>query len=299
MLRAFPEVGQKTVWALEDLQQTIRRHFDFTAGELEKVPAARPTRRVPAAWSEAEKDTPIAALELSARAVGALVLSGASTVRDVLNLELAQLAAQSEVGRKTFQELAHLLRVLGERFSETPAPPGDAELTLGNDSLIDDLLPQGRYGTTSLLVVRHFLGLDEEAAAKGAWPFQIEIAEQLGVTRARVGQVIQKMRQSWRSTASIQLLRDEIQTILERLGGVATVGELVAAVASRRTDGTIEERRRLAVALTRAAVEGELTFKAPRFRAYRRPLGVFVALGSKGLGSQLATYANALGKRAR
>ncbi len=301
VLRALPEVGQKTVWALEDLQQALRRHFDFTTppGELEGIPAARPTRRVPAAWSEAGKDTPIAALELSARAAGALVLSGASSVRDVLNVELAQLATQRGVGLKTFQELAHLLRVLGERFSEAPAPPGDADRTLGNDTLFDDLLPQGGGATTSLLVVRHFLGLDEGAATNRAWPRQSEVARELGVTRARVGQVITAMRQSWRSMASIGLLRDEIRTILERLGGVATVGELVAAVESRRTDCAVEERRRLAMALTRAAVEAEGTFKAQRFRAYRRRLGVFVALGSKDQGCRLATYANALGQRAR
>ncbi len=49
-------------------------------------------------------------------------------------------------------------------------------LTLGNDSLLDDLLPQGRYGTTSLLAVRHFLGLDDR---EGMWPRQAEHPELL------------------------------------------------------------------------------------------------------------------------
>ena len=85
---------------------------------------SRKTQPQPSAsWLEAGLDDPIETLELSARAHGALVRVGASRVRDLLNIEARTLAAEPNVGPKTWRQLDRLLRVLSDRFAVSDLPP--------------------------------------------------------------------------------------------------------------------------------------------------------------------------------
>jgi len=132
------------------------------------------------------------------------------------------------------------------------------------------------------------------------WPSQSDVAADLGVTRARVGQVTATARGRWLRQPALTELRADLADVIARHGGVTTVDELADAVLVRRgSTRRSHERRRRAAAVVRAALEAEAARDAPRFAAYRRSQGTFAALaGDDDLGARLATWAAHLGQRA-
>ncbi|MCY2987164.1 MAG: BREX system serine/threonine kinase PglW [Planctomycetota bacterium] len=108
-----------------------------------------------------------------------------------------------------------------------------------------------------------FLGLDPDLT--DPWPNQNDVAVHLGVTRARVGQLATAAQERWRRDPSITRVRTDIAELLTTGGGVMSVEELAAAVLLAR--GSAEDEpycSRLALAVTRAAVEVERVTADPR-----------------------------------
>ena len=128
----------------------------------------------------------------------------------------------------------------------------------------------------------------------GAWPSQTDVAQAVGVTRARISQLVGRARQRWAKDPAITRLRVDVADLLDVNGGVMTVAELAQALVAKR--GSVQEephRTRFALAVARAALETERAAAAPRFQERRSGETVLVAVRE-----DAADYAMNLGRKA-
>lgn len=274
--------------------------------------------------AKAQRDTPLAALGLSARAINALSRSEVLTVENLLALPVVQVTHMRGVGNKTRKEILQALTLLGERFSSTTSTTsgstsrstdggdGAAEGAGGNAYSIDllaEALASRKQNTTEARALRLLLGMTDAGDSTAIlsteavgplffWPSQTEVAEQLEVTRARVGQILGKARQRWQKQVALTTLRDDLADILRARGGVMTGRELREALLAARGSAQREPlRTRWAGAVLRAAVEAELDAEAPRWIARRSGPHLLVAIDDND-GEMLADMAEQLGRRA-
>jgi hypothetical protein len=150
-------------------------------------------------------------------------------------------------------------------------------------------------GPAETRILYAFLGFDSaHKAGEIAWPSQMDAATNLGITRARVSQVVSKVRERWRKNPSITALRQTIDVILSANAGVMSIGELSDAVLTAR--GSVYDepmRSRLAAIVTRAAVETETSLEIPRFLERRGSRSILIVKSA-----DLADYAEHLAKQA-
>lgn len=249
------------------------------------------------ALASARPDTPLAQLGLGTRALNALERAAVTDVRGLLQLPPLAVNQMRGVGSKTRREITLVLQRLTARLGpEVPkAPPSPAQpddpLTI--EAIADRLVPRTKgHGATQADTLRRLLGLHE--AVTPGWPSQTDVAAVLGITRARVGQIVAKARQQWAGDLEIEALTSEAADLLALRGGVMTVPELTAAILAARTSLRADpERTRLASAVARAIVEAEQAREEPRF-ALSRAGGVLLVAAS----DALADYALRLGAEA-
>ncbi len=260
--------------------------------------------------------TPLSEIGLSTRALNALERRGAQRAGDLLRLTMAHITRTPGIGTKTRREIAALLRQLRMLLSTEqeptdggttlprpiePPPPGDATI-YGVEHLAALLIPTrtGSGDDPSRRQLEVFLGLTTDSTQ--GWPSQTDAAEVLGVTRARIGQVVAKARERWAKHSALNALRDDIATLLSENGGVTPAIELSRAVLALRGSTEDEPRRSiLASAVTRAAIEAERTRQIPRWITRRRGPRVLIAADDPAAGvdgQSLADYAEALGRAA-
>ncbi|MEI2702181.1 MAG: protein kinase [Baekduia sp.] len=296
---AFPReiAGQLTELLERALRRDASERFD-TADDIERAwkrifqdleqPAADPEARADASAlrAQATHTTPVVALGLSARAANALERENALTVADYLALPAMTINTMRGVGLETRRELIDAQRDLRDRLGSV-TPPGKATTTTDEpdadrlDSLVAQLVPRRTSrNATEVDAITMLLSLDELPTA-GPWPSQTEVAAALGVTRARVGQVLAKARERWRKLKSIERVRDELLLHLDALGGVATAGEVERAALADRGADDPDRGEVFARAAVRAAVEVELAKPDARV-AQRRSAGGRVLLASAG-----------------
>lgn len=248
----------------------------------------------------ATAETLLVAIPFSTRAQNALNRANAVTVQDLLNIPPFQLSNLRGVGSKTRRELLHAMAKLRTRLGAgAPAPPKEAEPeAVTVDELARGLLTSRTRNrdTTEARALRLFLGLDQKAQL---WPAQTQVAEAIGVTRARVGQVITQSRLShWSKWPALTRLREDMNALLDRLGGVATVEDLAQALVAAR--GCSEEPPRdlvLAAGVVRAATEVEGGLKEPRW-GERRIRGRVFLLAEEPDAQALGDYVERLGATA-
>lgn len=116
----------------------------------------------------------------------------------------------------------------------------------------------------------------------------------VGVTRARVGQVLTADRARWAKDPLVTAFRHELCEQVQRMGGVVTVPELIDLTLLLRPPADTPDptrQRRLASAVARAAVETEGSLAGPRLQL-RRVAGRTVVACSQ----ELAAYADRLGR---
>lgn len=222
-------------------------------------------------------ETPVALLHLSTRAENALERAQVGSVGDLLRLPLFRANRLRGVGSKTRKEILGAIHLLSSRLGRPAAPPEqepaeDGPTVRSLDRLLAELLPASggrRDATAERRTLEALFGLepgDASIAGLGRlrWPSQSEVAEALGVTRARVSQVLVKARDRWRRNPSLRALRDDIARLLDRRGepgdpgGTMTAPELVAALLAHRGSTADEPLRSLrAAACLRAATEVE------------------------------------------
>ena len=230
-----------------------------------------------AAIAAADPSAPLAVIGLTPRVLNALERLGVHHVGELAELPRTKLYGNVGIGLSTVREIRDLAdaaaRSLAERgLSETaPASVGDGNgADLDADALDPalwsvDLLARDFVGAKlpnpDLRVVRQLTGLDAPADAEGsdAWPSQRDVAEAVGITRAQVGEVVQRARARWTKKRSAVPLRDDVARLLRSHGGVATREELAHALVMVRgsTEAATGERLKRAGAVLWAALELE------------------------------------------
>ena len=254
---------------------------------------------------EATPNTQIAELGLGTSATDALDRANVLTVRDLLSFSGYRVTRLPGIANKTRRYIAEAVKILRDRLGgdEPPRPTtltgpeteaGEEPATASVDVIAERVTrgnPRARTDTEQRFL-RAFLTLDD--GFQDSWPSQGDVADYLGVTRGRIGQLVGTAQRRWKKESLITRLRTDVADIVARNGGVMAVEELAHAV--RLARGSVEDEplcSRNAMAATRAAVETERTMTEPRLVMRRDRRRVLVAT-SQGL----TDYAVRLGREA-
>ena len=268
--------------------------------------------------AEAQPDTQIGLLPLSAQALDTLSRLNVNTVRDLLALPRNELVRMTGVGIQTRRELSQLIAQLRDSLGQPPdaAPPpvdsgkaaGDAAAA-GHPASVDQLFrailpPASKAGDAERRrFLTEYLGRldsDRQPSDLGVhWPTLVTLAAETGLEPGRVRELQSRAVALWAKHKRITELRHDIAALLDDHGGVMTAMELAEAVLLRR--GCVQAaplRERWAQAVVRAAVETELERQASRWIIRRAGRRILVADNRELRGEELADYAQALGELA-
>lgn len=299
-------------------------------------PALDPEALQAARDAAAEVATPETALDaagLSARAVSVAMGFGATTVGQLLQVPLYQIAKARGAGAVARKELNRRHKQWTAKFGTpdragdntgtggTQPPPGDqagdGTGRLRIDQLAALLVPEPtRRSSSRAEVLRLLLGLpgsDGTLPDLPVWPAQAEVAERHGLTQATISRHRKTAVAEWAAASWLDPVRDEVVDHVRALGGVATASELAAALRVRHgvaTGQPPEQVTAMALAVLRAAVEAEMYVgigqseeSEPKLARLRRGGQVFVALESlpgtdDPAPGELADYSHELGRQA-
>jgi serine/threonine protein kinase len=273
-----------------------------------------------AAADSAELDTPLEAAGLSPRAVSVAHTFNATTVGELLDVRLHQIAKargagaliRKELNRRHKQWTARLGRpastqptlparsaTLGAaptpRSETAPEPEVTAQLTV--DDMAARLTPSaGSRASYKSDVIWLTLGLprpgdDIESGAALPWPTQATIAQRLGITQASVSRHHQAAIREWAAECWLAEVRNELVELVAAAGRVMTADEVAAAVRVRHgvaADEPLERTMAKVSAVVRAAVEAEIwpdghataAGVEPRLAVRRRGQRVLIVLES-------------------
>lgn len=276
------------------------RHVFESAEAATKQPAPGQQREL--LFDDVGIDTLIAVLGLSTRAENALDRVGVTTVRQLLELPIGEIRFMRGVGKKTRDELVQTIAQLRGQFPDVEekiaSTSGADPAALSLEALVQRLLGRRPKGGSNPYRVRAaLLGQPEEDDEMSPWPSQAELAETIGITRARVGQILQDERKRLLKDPAVTALRQDALEALQSSSGVMTAGELAELLAARRASGGQAPEPQQAIAAARAALEAEHGLAEPRFQLYRRK-------GEQGerlmvaVSSELASWAVRLGREA-
>ncbi len=254
---------------VESMRAAWRAVFDASATSHTEHPSQAPVN----------VDTPVGHLGLSTRALNALDRMGLPTVAELLRVAESTLRFQPGLGALTRNELLEMRAKLGHLRSEAervnrPAPAVEPPVKLLEHFI--DFLQRGRGDAATAARVR-YLGLEPLTPTQrpGDWPSASEVAEAMGVTRTNVSAHLVKDRERWRLAEPVVRLRDDLLSLLEAAGGVATprqLGEELLRVWFTDVEGE-SPRLRLACAVARLGVEAEMAEPTPRYGMHREATG--------------------------
>ena len=271
------------------------------------TPTAHPAASLDEAVADADLSTPLIAMGLNTRLVSTLDRLSVNTVQELLRLSFSQIKYLRGAGHKTRHELFELVRKLSKRFPDAKTDDASAlarETGDPEDSAAAsvDLLakqvtarPKGSQPPREWETLDAFIGwAPRPGQTPLEWPTQSDLASAVQLSRAFVGQVVDRARERWSRIPGLTALRDAIVGILQAQGGVMTHAELVESVLTTRGSALEEPlRTRMASVVARAAVETEKALQEPRFAEFRRDGRTLLALDRT-----LADFAMALGKAA-
>lgn len=233
-----------------------------------------------------EATTPLEEAGLSARALSALGRLEVATVGELLAVSPFRINNMPGLGEKTRREIQHRIRdwrrivTIAESTSETETEvETPAVQRRGVDAIAEALVPRETpRNRTEVGLARLLLGVD--GTAGNDWPTLTQLGEPLGVTRARVSQLVDKLRKPWLTRINELGLADEIHAVIKGLGGIAEVGEIARALLATQGSAASEpDRTRQAIGVVRAVVESDLQLGGDsRFAARRIASRVILAL---------------------
>jgi serine/threonine protein kinase len=228
----------------------------------------------------AQPATRLAEAGLSPRALSAVEPLGVITVADLIAVDPVRLSRLGGVAEATRVELRERSRLWRERFAGTvggrsgdadnaalssnaglPSPAAAADLLLARAG---EANAQGRRRVARLL-----LGVDS-----GADPFasQLELASVLGVSRARVAQLVAGLHKAWAQPSETRDLLGELSSVARQalldLGGVATADELSSAVLAALAPPDQGADRKLAGRLAAGLLRLALDRSSTLYRAH-------------------------------
>jgi len=200
--------------------------------------------------------------------------------------------------------------------TEPAAPPVDttpAELPSAGSLIAaaHALLPELEDGETprrALELLLDWPPSPDREPLGASWPNQKEPAAEIGVTSGRIAQVLTAARETWAANPAVTATRTLIASELERVGGLASISQLTAALVRSEpplaTDNP-STHRRAANAVVRAALYTESAQDTERWDVRRRDQFAVVAAeaaagddasGPRLASSQLADYALGLAR---
>lgn len=279
----------------------VFQHVDEPVVPVRPVTDDAPAPAAADLVGHASKDTQLIQLGLSTRAFNAVDRLRLVTVEELLQYPLARIYRMPGVGHKTRLELADLVLALREHFAVVggvTVSDTAASLSVVSDEHVSpkDVAPDAQSidliarqivvrkanvkGSSEHVILERYIGVNlPDNAPSAEWISQSEVAPLLGITRARVGQIVEKARERWTKLAALTSVRHEIERILRNQGGVMTHRELISALLSARGSALNEpERTRMSSLVVRAAVETEKGLEEPRFLEVRRSGHIFIAL---------------------
>ena len=258
--------------------------------------------------AEAQLDTQIGLLNLSIQALDALGRRNINTVAELVKLNRSQVRVWPGVGSKTRQELSKVIDQLQQRLLSGPPRsvlPATEQPHASIDRVFAQILPKETKSTDPdrRRFLNEYLGRLDSNSRKGRryihWPTLVMLSAETGLESGQVRALQRKVVTQWGKTPSITELRNEIADILAENGGVVTAMELSEMLLLRR--GSVQEspvRERWSDAVTRAAVETELSKQNPRWIMRRAGRRIIIADDTANRGEELADYAEALGQLA-
>lgn len=254
---------------------------------------------------EADLDTLIAALDLSARARDALDSLNITTVKDLLLCSIHDIRLMRGVGDQYRREIMGFIAELREKFPDVTAKKtsvtDDDQKTPSLERLHSRVVGARNAKKETEWQIRSGLLnlLADEGTPVDAWPSQSDVAAALHETRAKVGQALAAEQKRWGKDSLLTAFRNELFEHIQRLGGVVTTKELIdLTILLRPVSDTLGSdsvatpaQQRMASAIARAAVETEGSLSEPRFEIRRLSGKTVVACTN-----DLALYAEKLGE---
>ena len=255
-------------------------------------------------------ETPVAELGLSGAATSALERLGLGTVEQLLAYPTAEWNRAAGVGLQVRREVLEAIGRLRPRFDAEPADPAASIDRLAAQLIAKPTTPhaQADHDPLELLLGLHgdrpqlpLLGDGDPAHGRPplAWPGPADVKARFGLDRAGYDALLGRARARWGKQPAITQVRRDLESILERAGGILPGDEAALALLAQRgstTTGT--DRLRRSRAVVRAALETEAGRSTNRF-SWRRLGGgasTVVALRSDALDAEeLADYAASLG----
>ena len=296
-----PEVADRFGDVASMTQAWLRVFATVDAPDVELDEATRD-----AAANNARLDTPLEQAGLSARALSGLSRIAAHTVGELLRTSPMQVNAISGMGEQYRKEVQQRIRQWRGRLQSPEVTTEQAE-PLGSDRSVerylDALIPRTtKANAAEVDALRLLLGAPagggavatESAALSarlGLWPSATDVAVPVGVTRARVSQLIDKAATRWQRSSVVAAVRDELFDALRADEGVASLPELAAAILVRH-GSTAEgfDRLRRAAGLIRAVVEADQRSGEPVLvsRRQRGDSPVLIAVAPDGAAAAVA-----------
>lgn len=254
---------------------------------------------------EADLDTLIAALDLSARARDALDSLNITTVKDLLLCSIHDIRLMRGVGDQYRREIMGFIAELREKFPDVTAKKtsvtDDDQKTPSLERLHSRVVGARNAKKETEWQIRSGLLnlLADEDTPVDTWPSQSDVAAALHETRAKVGQALAAEQKRWGKDSLLTAFRNELFEHIQRLGGVVTTKELIdLTILLRPVSDTLGSdsvatpaQQRMASAIARAAVETEGSLSEPRFEIRRLAGKTVVACTN-----DLALYAEKLGE---
>ncbi len=196
--------------------------------------------RMEAVLSEVTRDSTLTSLPFTLRAQSVLQRLNLTRVHDLLEMQVFRIYRLPGVGNRTRREIGRAWEKLYRHFAEeglfTPPPvakdhePGVRSV----DQIAREVVPA--RGDVALDVVAEILGTAHAKPGVVDWPSEREVASRLGIRRTEVADTLKQLRARWeKSVPALTALRAEIRALLEREGGVMTIGDLVRAVLTERS----------------------------------------------------------------
>jgi hypothetical protein len=229
--------------------------------------------RMEAALSEVTRESTLTSLPFTLRAQSVLQRLNLTRVRDLLEMQVFRIYRLPGVGNRTRREIGRAWEKLYRHFagqgSQIPPPtPLEEEYRPGVrsvDQIAREVVPA--RGDMALEIVAEILGTAHAKPGVVDWPSEREVALRLGIQRSEVADTMKRLRARWeKSVPTLTALRADIRAMLEREGGIMTIGDLVRAVLTLRGSACPEPVRSAnASAATRAAVEAERSLANPSF----------------------------------
>lgn len=226
-LFVFPNIGEKTLYEIsntiheilitgkiENSEETSFKPKNKECLKVKQQPLPFETQ-IKTSFDEELLNTPIEELNLNVRAINGIKQAGIETVKDIIDLGLHALQKQKNVGRKTIAEIKDAILAIQKT---QPLTRNEIPLINAMDNLLASVNPK------SLAIIEARFG------SYGKCKTLEEIGNEIGLTRERVRQIIEKEIRRIKHPKrkySLQAIIENTERLLLQYNGIVSVSDLI------------------------------------------------------------------------